>query len=64
MRYSIAVENANGPFHVEAELWYELIGFTWANNLKPYNAAEPKRFTGYYDAMGSGAAALLVRAEK
>lgn len=49
---------------MEAELWYERIGFRWANNLKPYNAAEPKRFTGYYDGMGSGAAALLVRAEK
>ena len=55
---------APGPFRVEAELWYEPIGFRWANNLKPYDAAEPKRFTGYYDAMASGAATLLVRAER
>jgi len=61
LRYSVAVGNAQGPFHVEAELWYEPIGFRWANNLKPYNAAEPKRFTGYYDAMGNTAAVLLVR---
>jgi hypothetical protein len=61
VRYSVAVGNAQGPFHVEAELWYEPIGFRWANNLKPYDAAEPKRFTGYYDAMADGAAVLLVR---
>ena len=64
IRYSVAVGNAQGPFHVEAELWYEPIGFRWANNLKAYDAFEPKRFTGYYDAMASGAATLLVRAEK
>ena len=33
-----------------------------ANNLKPYDAFEPKRFTGYYDAMSSGSAVMLVRA--
>jgi hypothetical protein len=62
VRYSIAVGNAPGPFHVQAELWYEPIGFRWANNLKPYDAAEPKRFTGYYDAMGNGAAVLVAKA--
>jgi hypothetical protein len=64
LRYSVEVGTAPGPFRVEAELWYEPIGFRWANNLKPYDAAEPKRFTGYYDAMASGAATLLVRAER
>lgn len=61
VRYSVAVGNAQGPFHVEAELWYEPIGFRWANNLKPYDADEPKRFTGYYDAMGNAAAVLIVK---
>ncbi len=64
VRYSVAVGNATGPFRAEAELWYEPIGFRWANNLKPYDAAEPKRFTGYYDATANGAAVLLVRAER
>jgi len=62
IRYSVAIENAQGPFHVEAELWYEPIGFRWANNLKAYDAPEPKRFTGYYDSMAKGAATLVVRA--
>ena len=59
--YSIPVGNAQGPFQVEAEFWFQPISFRWANNLKPYNAAEPKRFTGYYDAMASGSAVMLTR---
>lgn len=65
VRYSVAVGNAQGPFHVEAELMYQPIGFRWANNLKKYDAeAEPKRFNRYYDAMSTGSAVVLVKAEK
>ncbi|MDQ6678725.1 MAG: hypothetical protein M3Z09_15695 [Acidobacteriota bacterium] len=64
VRYSIDVSEAKAPFHAEAELWYEPIGFRWANNLKPYDAPEPKRFTRYYDAMANGAAVVLVKAER
>ena len=60
--YSIPTGNAEGPFQVEAEFWFQPISFRWANNLKPYNASETKRFTGYYDAMASGSAVMLVRA--
>lgn len=63
VRYSVPVGSALGPFEVLVELWYQPIGFRWANNLKPYgSAAEPRRFTGYYDAMGQGTAVLLSRA--
>jgi len=60
--YSIPVGNAQGPFQVEAEFWFQPISFRWANNLKPYDAPEPKRFTGYYEAMAPGSAVMLVRA--
>src|SRR5438105_967867 len=60
--YSVPVGNAQGPFQVEAEFWFQPISFRWANNLKPYDAPEPKRFTGYYDAMAPGSAVMLVRA--
>jgi hypothetical protein len=64
VRYSVEVGNAPGPFQIEAELWYQPIGYRWANNLKPYNAAsEPKRFNTYYDSMSSSTAVVLVRAE-
>jgi hypothetical protein len=62
VRYSIDVGNAAGPFEIDVELWYQPIGFRWANNLKPYNADEPHRFTGYFDSMGAGSAVLLVKA--
>jgi len=39
--------DAQGPFHVEAELWYQPIGFRWAHNLGAYEAPEPGRFVHY-----------------
>jgi hypothetical protein len=62
IRYSVPLANAEGPLQVEAEFWFQPISFRWANNLKPYNAMEPQRFTRYYDAMSSGSAVLLTRA--
>lgn len=61
IRYTVAVGGGEAPFQVEAELWYQPIGYRWAMNLKPYDAAEPKRFVGYYDEAASGSAVLLVR---
>jgi len=63
IRYSIPLGDAQGPYQVEAEFWFQPISFRWANNLKTYNdAMEPRRFTGYYDAMSTGSAVMLVRA--
>lgn len=62
--YSVPVGNAQGPFHVEAELWYQPIGFRWAHNLEAYeSAAEPKRFLEYYKAMSSDTAIVLAWGE-
>jgi len=57
-----ALAGAQGPFLIEAELWYQPISYRWASNLRPYDAAEPRRFVGYYDAMSSASAVLLARA--
>ena len=62
IRYSMPVGSAQGPFQVEAELWFQPISYRWAANLKPYNAMEPQRFTRYYDAMSSGSGLMLTRA--
>jgi len=62
VRYSAPLAGRAGPFTVTAELLYQPIGFRWANNLKSYNAAEPRRFTMYYDAMSAGSATKLARA--
>jgi hypothetical protein len=63
VRYLVKVGDARGPFHVEAGLWYQPIGFRWAHNLAPYNAEEPRRFVNYYDSMASSTALLLAHAE-
>jgi len=62
VRYVIPVAMSAGPFTVDAELLYQPIGFRWANNLKKYDAAEPRRFTSYYDAMSTASAVTLARA--
>jgi hypothetical protein len=63
VRYSVPVGKAQGPFHIEAELWYEPIGFRWAHNLSPYQAEEPQRFVRYYESLSSSAATVLAKAE-
>jgi len=62
VRYSLSVDSAAGPFRVEAELWYQPIGFRWANNLRRYDSAEPHRFNSYFDSMSAGSAVVLARA--
>jgi hypothetical protein len=60
VRYSIALGDAAGPFEVEAELWYQPIGYRWAQNLRPYgHAAEPRRFNDSYAAMGPATAVRM-----
>ena len=62
IRYSVAVGDAQGPFQVEAELWYQPIAYRWAMNLKRYDAMEPQRFVGYYEEMATGSGVVLARA--
>jgi hypothetical protein len=62
-RYSVNTVNAAGPFHVDAELWYQPIGYRWAHNLEPYHAMEPQRFVGYYESEARRSAVMLTKAE-
>jgi hypothetical protein len=64
VRYSVDVQSGKGPFEVDAELWYQPIGYRWANNLKAVDADETRRFTGYFDALGTGNAAMLTKVAK
>lgn len=63
VRFSVPLNNTGGPFHVEAELWYQPIGFRWSHNLNAYQAPETARFIKYYDSMPSATALILARAE-
>ena len=62
VRYNVAVPS-NQPVTVEAELRYQAIGYRWAHNLESYDAAEPRRFVAYYNAM-SAESSLVVAAAR
>jgi hypothetical protein len=63
VHYAVPLATGQGPFHVEAELWYQPIGFRWAHNLGFYNSFETKRMVGYYDSMPSASAIVLAKAQ-
>jgi hypothetical protein len=62
VRYTVNTAGAQGPFRVEAKLWFQPISYRWADNLKSYEAMEPQRFVRYYDAMSSGSAVAVAQA--
>lgn len=62
VRYEVDVTGATGPFQVEVELRYQPISYRWAQNLKRYDAPEPRRFVTYYDAMAGQSSTVLARA--
>jgi len=59
VRYAAEVNGADGPFQIDAELRFQVIGFRWADNLRLYKAEETTRFVGYYDSMASSSSELL-----
>jgi hypothetical protein len=63
VRYVVSTGSATGPFKVEAELWFQPIGFRWAHNLAPYQASEPQRMVRYYEAAARKSAMVLAKAE-
>ena len=60
VRYAIEVNQADGPFQIDAELRFQVIGFRWAENLRAYKAQETSRFVGYYESMASSSSEVLV----
>jgi len=59
VRYSVDVAGSDGPFQVDVELRFQPIAFRWAQNLKPYDAPETRRFVSYYDSMSSTSSEIL-----
>ena len=64
VRYSVAVPGGEGPYQVDVELRFQPISFRWANNLRKYEAPEPKRFVGYYQEMSGVSAVTVAKAER
>jgi hypothetical protein len=59
VRYSVDVSRMARPLTVEVSLWYQPIGFRWAQNLVPYDAFETRRFVSYYNAMAASSALVI-----
>lgn len=59
--YSVPVGGRRPSLWVTAELWYQPIGYRWAENLRGYPALESARFLEYFRGVAAGSAALLAR---
>ena len=59
VRYSVRLGSAVGPLTVEAELWFQPIGYRWAHNLDGYDTFETDRFVRYYREMAGSSATVV-----
>lgn len=57
--YRVNISKAEGPLQISAELWYQPVGYRWAQNLRAYEAEETNRFVRYYDSMSDNSAVKL-----
>jgi hypothetical protein len=62
VRYAVNAAGASGTLTVSVKLWFQPIGFRWAENLRAYDAPEPKRFVRYFESMASVSAMVIAEA--
>jgi hypothetical protein len=62
VRYLVDVGGTRGPLTVAVALRYQTIAFRWAENLRRYDAPEPRRFLSFYDSMAASSSIVLARA--
>lgn len=62
VHFDVETGTASGPFTVKAELKFQPIGYRWAQNLKQYDAPEPRTFVGYYDSTAAQSATEIASA--
>ncbi len=58
-RIVYVVPSGEPPLRIEAELWYQPIGFRWAMNHTAYRQPESQRFVSYYRSMATSSAVRL-----
>jgi hypothetical protein len=64
VRYSARVGRARGPYRADVELRYQTIGYRWADDLRGYAQAEPKRFAAMHVAAAPISSVVLARSER
>jgi cytochrome c551/c552 len=61
LRYEMALDGREGPFELDVELRFQVVGFRWAENLRSYRAEETSRFVRYFESMASSASVVVAR---
>ncbi len=61
LKYAVGLDPMAGPFEIVVELWYQPVGYRWAQNLRDYDAMETQRFADYFDSMAQASAVMLAK---
>ena len=61
VRYQFQASDAAS---VEVELRYQPIAYRWAQNLRGYEAAEPRAFVSYFESLASASSTLVARVSR
>jgi len=64
VRHALSLDGVERPVHVKAELWYQPIGYRWAQNLREQQSAEIERFIKYYGDMASSSGTILAEVSR
>jgi len=62
--YVVGLGGGEGPYSIEAELWYQPVAYRWAHNLGDQQAVEIDRFISYYEEMAGKSAVILASTKK
>ena len=62
VRFDVDVGTSSGPLDVRATLMFQPIAHRWAQNLKLYDAPEPRIFISYYEGTAAQSATEVARA--
>ncbi|HEU4618339.1 MAG TPA: hypothetical protein VFV10_09875 [Gammaproteobacteria bacterium] len=63
VRYAVELpKSGSGPLRVDVSLMFQPIGRRWAENLRPYDSMETRRFVAYYDEAARSSAYLVAHA--
>jgi hypothetical protein len=61
IEYVVTVDPRLGPYTVEAELWYQPIGYRWAQNFRLRDTLETMRFVDYFESVAGSSAIVLAQ---
>jgi hypothetical protein len=65
VRYRISFRHGlTGPATIDVELRYQPIGYRWAQNLRSYDAPEPRSFVNQYESVAAFSSHVISRVSR